>query len=832
MAKQMKNNGPGNGKQEQAGRRPARAKAERGRERPSPNRKSKIPKTVQDTIPYIQVYKNGIIETAEGYFTKSYILEDVDFKTSADDVARMIFDTFGNLINTFDSGMLAQFTVNNRHINKRDFEKSILARLKGDALDELREESNQVLRDKLKEGRSNMQHLKYMTICMQSESIDEVTARFSRLDTEVSTTIKKISGGETPPMTLMERLEVLYDMMNRGSEYGFYRRADMGEGESESFNFQWMKKQGLSTKDLIGPASMEFRPNYFRLDRKYARTLYLSNIPTRLSTDMIADVTELPLDIVTSLNIQPIEQEKAIKLVQRQLTKTKKDVMDAQKTAAKNGYSPDLIPENVKDAYEEASILMDEVTHGDQKCFLTSVLVMLYADSKEELEKDTKTIQSTVEKHLCKFKPLSMLQESGFKDSLPLCNMELGVNSLLTTKSTSVFLPYTMREVSQKGGFYYGLNAVSKNMIIYNRKSAVNSNGIILGMPGTGKSFSAKREMVNVALTTDDMIYVIDPQGEYAPLVKLLGGEEIEIRAGSDIYLNPLDMDIDYADDGDPIVMKSDYICSICEIVLGGIYGLSPMEKSIINRCVRFVYKDYMKHMMDLKHGGSGITIDREAMPTLQDLYEVLLSQDEDEARRIASALELYTDGSFDTFAHRTNVNTDSRIVAYNIAGMGENMRELGLNVCLNNIWNQIIENHKKGIRTWIYLDEFHLLTRLDSSAEFTKKVYKMARKWGGIPTGITQNVEDLLSSEKARAIINNCTFVYMLSQSPNDRDALAEIYSISDNQLPFITNGGFGQGLIYNGKSIIPFIDKFPEDTQLYRAMTTKPEDFVANMM
>ncbi len=791
----------------------------------------RLPRTIQETIPYKQVYKNGIIETTEGYFTKSYMLEDVDFKTSAEDISQMIFDTFGKLINTFDSNMLVQFTVNNKRINKRDFEKTILTKMKGDDLDELREENNQVLRDKLKEGKSNMQHLKYMTISIESDSIDDVIGQFSRLDTEVSTTIKKISGGETAPMTLMERLEVLYNMMNRDSEYPFYCRASIDNVERESFNLQWMKKQGLSTKDLIGPACMQFGPNYFKLDQKYARVLFLSNIPTRLSTDMIADVTELPLDIVTNLNIQPIEQEKAIKLVQRQLTKTKKDVMDAQKTAAKNGYSSELIPESVKDAYEEASILMDEVTHGDQKCFLVSVLIMLYADSKEELEKDTKTIQSTVEKHLCKFKPLSMLQESGFKDSLPLCNMELGINSLLTTKSTSVFLPYTMREVSQKGGFYYGLNAVSKNMIIYNRKSAVNSNGIILGMPGTGKSFSAKREMVNVALNTDDMIYVLDPQGEYTPLIKLLGGEEIEIRAGSDIYLNPLDMDIDYADDGDPIVMKSDYICSICEIVLGGVYGLTPMEKSIINRCVRYVYKDYMKHMLEMKADGSKVTIDKEIMPTLQDLYEVLLSQDEEDARRIASALELYTDGSFDTFAHRTNVNTDSRIVAYNIAGMGENMRELGLTVCLNNIWNQLIENHKKGIRTWIYLDEFHLLTRLDSSAEFTKKVYKMARKWGGIPTGITQNVEDLLSSEKARAIINNCTFVYMLSQSPNDRDELAAIYSISDNQLPFITNGGYGQGLIYNGKSIIPFIDKFPEDTRLYRAMTTKPEDFVANL-
>lgn len=792
-------------------------------------RASKVPKSVQDSIPYIQVYPNGIIEGTPGYFSKSYQLEDVDFKTAADNIEELIFDTFGQLINTFDAKMCVQFTINNQKINKKEFEKKILTRLQGDALDELREENNQILRDKLKEGRSNMKHVKYMTVCIESDSIDSVISQFSQLDTELSSTIKKVSGGETEPLTLLQRLELLYDLLNRDSDTTFYQKN--GEG-NESFNFKTMQKRGLTTKDCIAPMSIEFGKNYMKLGKKFARVLSLNTLPTKLSTDMLADVSELPLDMVTSINLQPIDPEQASKLVQRQLTKTKKDVMEAQKTAAKNGYSPDLIPEKTKNAYENAQIMMDDITHGDQKMFLTNVLVMHYADSKKDLDRDTKAIQQSVEKHFCKFKMLSTMQELGFRDVLPLCNMELGINHLLTTTEASVFLPYTTRELLQEDGFYYGLNAISKNMIIYNRKSAVNSNGIILGMPGTGKSFSAKREMVNVALNTQDMIYVVDPQGEYSPLIKLLGGEEIEIKAGSDIYLNPLDMDIEYADDGDPITMKSDYICSICEIVLGGIYGLSPIQKAIINRCVRLIYKDYMAHMMDLKRKGSTITIDREAMPTLQDLYEALLMQDEEDARYIAVALELYTNGSFDTFAHRTNVKTDARIVSYNIAGMGESMRELGLNVCLNNIWNQIIENHKKGIRTWIYLDEFHLLTRLDTSAEFTKKVYKMARKWGGIPTGITQNVEDLLASEKARAIINNCTFVYMLSQSPNDRDALAEIYSISDSQLPFITNGGCGQGLIYNGKNIIPFIDKFPEDTKLYQAMTTKPEDFNANLV
>lgn len=788
----------------------------------------KVPKSVQDSIPYIQVYQNGIIEGTPGYFTKSYRLEDIDFKTAADNIEDLIFNTFGQLINTLDAKMCIQFTINNQRISKKEFEKKILSHLKGDALDELREEYNQILKDKLKEGRSNIKNVKYMTVCVESESIDSVIGQFSQLDAELSATIKKISGGETLPMSLLERLELLYDLLNRDSETSFYQRN--GDG-TESFNYKVMKKRGLTTKDCIAPMSIQFGKNYMKLGKKYARVLQLSTLPTKLSTDMLADVIELPLDMVTTVNLQPVEPDQAEKLIQRQLTKTKKDVMEAQKTAAKNGYSPDLIPEKTKNAYENAQIMSDELNHGDQKMFLVNVLVMHYANSKEDLDRDTKAIRQSVEKHLCKFKVLSTMQELGFRDVLPLCNMELGTNRLLTTTESSVFLPYTTKELMEDGGCYYGQNAVSKNMIVYNRKNAVNSNGVILGMSGTGKSFSAKREIAHVALNTQDMIYVVDPQGEYSPFIKLLGGEEIEIKAGSDIYLNPLDMDIKYADDGDPITMKSDYICSLCEIVLGGIYGLSPIQKAIINRCVRLIYKDYMAHMMDLKSKGSSVTIDKEAMPTLQDLYEALLMQDEEDAKYIAVALELYTNGSFDTFAHRTNVKTDARIVSFNIAGMGESMRELGLNVCENTIWNQLIENHKKGIRTWIYFDEFHLMTRLDSSAEFTKKVYKMARKWGGIPTGITQNVEDLLASEKARAIINNCAFVYMLSQSPNDREALAEIYSISDSQLPFITNGGSGQGLLYNGKNIVPFIDRFPEDTKLYHAMTTKPEDFVENL-
>lgn len=794
------------------------------------NAKFKVCKTVQETIPYIGAYKNGVIETREGYFTKTFHLPDVDLKTSSDENVDLILGMFCNLINLLAPSMLMQITIDNKHVDEKVFQKDILCRMKGDSLDEYREEHNQVLIEKSKEGRSNIQHLKYLTISVEAQSIEDANSRFHNLSMQINNIIKKITNKETTALSLIERLNLLYDMMNRDTGT-FYKRAKINNKDIETFNYMWLKKHGLSTKDLIGPMSFRFRPNYIKMDDKFACVMQLRDLPTRLSPEIMSDITDLPINMVTTLNIQPLDQGLATRLVERQLTKAKKDVMEAQKKAGKDGYSQELIPEKIKKAYDDADYLLSDITDEDQKMFLINVSVMHYADSKEELKKNTEAIQSAVEKHLCKFRVMNALQELGFKDSLPLCVMSTSeMSKLSTTNEVSAFVPFSTKEMMQKDGFYYGLHAVSKNMLFHNRKLSVNGNGIILGMPGTGKSFAAKREIYQVGINTNDHIYIIDPQGEYTALVNLLGGEEIKIDINEDNYLNPMDMDLGYSEKGDPITTKSDYICSICEIALGGVYGLTPIQKTIINRCVRLTYRDYMKHIVDLQKKDPSITIDKEAMPTLQDLYESLLCQEEMEAREIATALELYIT-SLDKFSHRTNVNTNSRIQSYNIAGIGENMRELGLTVCFNNLWNKIIENHKKGIRTWIYLDEFHLLTRLDSTAEFTKKVYKMARKYGALPTGITQDVEDLLMSEKARALINNCSFVYLLSQSPINRDTLQEIYSISDNQLSYITNGGYGQGLIYDGRDMIPFIDEFPTDTKLYKTMTTKPEDFVADL-
>lgn len=782
------------------------------------------PKTVQQSIPYTNVYANGIIETMPGNFTKCYLLHDVNFKTAADDEQETIFSDFGNLLNTFGAEVKAEITIFNRNIDEEKFKRDTLLKMQGDAFDSYREEYNKILLSKINEGRNNIVHEKYLTVGIEAAGIDEAVVTFSRLDNEIGARIKKINGVETLPMSTEERLSLFHDIYNQDAQGQFGQKGKVKGHNAEQFDLRWLKKQGLTTKDMISPHSMYWQSNYFMLGDTYARTLYIDNLPTFLSTDLLPELSSVACNMLLSVHYDSMRQDKAIKLIRNQTVNINSNVVDAQKKASRAGYSADLISPELLKAQREAERIMGDVTSRNQKMFLVTTVVTIFAADKEELEKNTKAVQTVAGRFLCNFKPLNYQQEPGFTTSLPLAFNRIYVQRLLTTETASLFIPFSAQELSQKNGMYYGLNAVSRNMLLFNRTNSKNANGVILGTPGSGKSFSAKREMLNVFLGTDADVYIIDPEREYTPLAALFGGEVVKIAAGSKTYINPLDMDLDYADDDDPITLKSDFIGSLCETIIGGRYGLSPIQKSVIDRCVRQVYQPYMEHMKRL--ADKSITCDKSAMPTLDDFYELLLVQPEPEAQNIALALELYCRGSLDTFAHKTNVRTNSRFVVYDIKDIGTGMKEMGLQVCLNDIWNKIIENKKKGRRTWFYIDEFYLLTQTESSARFLQQIWKRARKWGGVPTGITQNVEDLLASKEARGIINNCDFVLMLNQSPLDRVELCHMLNISPTQASYITNADAGQGLIYTGKFIVPFIDKFPGGNSLYRAMTTKPDE------
>ena len=782
------------------------------------------PQTVQQTIPYMSVYSNGIIETVPGTYTKCYLLHDVNFKTATDEEQETIFTDYGNLLNTFGHEVKAEITIFNRNIDQEKFRQNTLLKMQNDGFDTYREEYNKILEAKINEGRNNIVHEKYLTVGINANGIDEAVITFSRLDTEIAARVKKVNGAETLPMSIEERLAVLYDIYNLDSETPFNTKMNVKGHEAKNFDLAWLKKQGITTKDIIAPPSMYFQPNYFKSGETFARTLYIDNLPTFLSTDLLPELSAVACNMLVSVHFDSMKQDKAIKLIRNQTVNINSNVVDAQKKASRAGYSADLISPELLKSQREAERIMGDITSRNQKLFLLTMVVTVFAEDKETLDKNTKAVQSVASRFLCTLKPLAYQQEPGFCTSLPLATNKVYVQRLLTTEAASLFIPFSAQELSQKNGMYYGLNAVSRNLLLFNRTNSKNANGVILGTPGSGKSFSAKREMLNVFLGTNADIYIIDPEREYTPLAALFGGEVVKIAAGSKTYINPLDMDLDYADDDDPITLKSDFIGSLCETIIGGKYGLAPIQKSVIDRCVRQVYQPYMDHMKRL--ADKSITCDKSAMPTLDDFYELLLQQPEPEAQNIALALELYCRGSLDTFAHKTNVKTNSRFVVYDIKDIGTGMKEMGLQVCLNDIWNKIIENKKKGKKTWFYIDEFYLLTQTESSARFLQQIWKRARKWGGVPTGITQNVEDLLASKEARGIINNCDFVLMLNQSPLDRVELGHMLNISPTQMSYITNADAGQGLIYTGKFIVPFLDKFPGGNSLYKAMTTKPDE------
>lgn len=790
-------------------------------------RANKVRATMQQTIPYKNVYQNGIIEVEEGVFSKCYTLEDINFRVATQEDQELKFQEYEKLLNAFGENVCAQICINNKSAKKEDVLSDVLIKPKNDNLNEYRDEYNQILRDKMTEGRNDIMSSIYLAVSIHAESIEQAVNAFNRLEIEIGKHIKKVTEQEMHTQSTEERLAIMHDIFNLYEEDAILSPSDISLEDSA--------KQGITSKDIVGPSGFKFEDEYFKMGNAYGRSLYLSSVPTFLSTDYIQSISEIPTNMLISVQYQSLDQEKSAKLVRRQLTNINANIVEAQQKAARGGYSMDMLPPELEAAQTSAKELMDDVTRRDQKMFYTTLVVTHFAETKQKLDEDTKLIISTSNNCLCVMKKLFFQQETGLRASLPLASNKLCVDQLLTSECASIFLPFSVVEINQKNGIYYGLNAVSKTLLLYDRTKGTNSNGLILGVPGSGKSFTAKKEIVCVALNTNDDIYIIDPESEYQPLISALGGEVIKLAVGRRVFVNPMDMDINYAKDtdgdSDPVTMKADFISSICETVVGKRRGLSSSERSIIDRCVRNLYQPYLKHIHEINlnrpEGSEEITCDRNAMPTLTDFYSLLLTQPEIEAQNLALALELYTTGSLDIFAHRTNVDTQNRFVVYDIREIGSSLKELGLRICLNDMWNRIINNFVKfGKRTWAYIDEFYLLLQSESSAVFLQQVWKRARKWMGVMTGITQNVEDLLNSPAARGIINNCNFILMLNQSPIDRMSLATLLKISEAQLSYITNSDPGQGLLYNGKTIVPFVDNFPKNTRLYELITTKPED------
>lgn len=782
-----------------------------------------LPKTAQDTIPYRNVYSNDIIESAPNYYTKMYQIEDINFRVASEESQLSIFKGFREFVDSFDSKLRVQIIINNRNMDEQTFLESIRCHMEKDDLNDLREELNQVLEDKMHEGRNNLTSDKYIVVGGEYPSIKEATVDFARLDNEIIRRFTSISEGRNDDairvVSIKDRLKILHDILNNGKE-----------NELTEVDFNTLREQHLSTKDAISPAGFRFTGKNFRMGDKWACCLYIKNYPSTLSTNFMSDLGSLPFNFTASFTLEPIEMDVAVKTIQSQMTAIRGDVIKAEKKAYQNMYSPDLISTDLKDAREQSETLMAQLRASEQKLYKFNMTIMILADSKDELTANVKSVTSLGNKYSIVFNNLMYQQEAGFRCALPLARNDVKVRRIMTSDSVSLFLPFTTKELMQKNGFYYGLNAVSNNMIVINRLNSKNYNGLILGQSGSGKSFCAKREMLSAYLSTTDHIYVIDPDSEYAHLAKILGGSVVKLAPGTKVYINPFDMDIHYGDsdtqaNANPVTLKSDYICMLCETAVGRRYELSNVERSIIDRVVIQLYEPYIRHMMNDIMDKS-ITCDTAASPTMDMFYDALMNQPEPEAQNLGLNMEIYCVGSSDLFSRRTNVDINNRFTVFDIKDIGNGMKEIGLQVCLNHIWNKMIENQRLGLRTRLYIDEFHVLTKTRSSIAYLQQIWKRARKWNGIPTGITQNVSDLLTSQEAVTIISNTEFIIMLGQSPADRIALQDMYHISDAQLTYITNSPPGQGLIYDGQTIVPFIDKFPQETKLYKLMSSKPEE------
>lgn len=783
-----------------------------------------IPKSVQQSIPYKAIYKNGIIEGNDGRFSKSYFLEDANFTIIAQNEQEVLFERYGEFLNMFPPEVNVQINIFNRNIDKEKYFDSVLLKHTRDGLDDLRDEMNSILISKINEGQNNLVREKYLTVSIDAEDIVIASNTFARLDTEISLALKAINNADTIPMTIEERLNMFYDIYNPSADISFSSKANIENQETAFFTVDMLTKYGITSKDVIAPHRLTFSGDYFISGETYGRVMFIDVLPSSLSTKLISEITDLPFRMLTSIQYQPVSQDKAVKMIKNQMVNINANVSAQQKKASRSGYSAAIISPDLMRTQDEAAKLMDAIQSRNQKMYFTTITVILFGNDLQELNKITKTLIATSSKYLVSFKKLSYQQEQGIATTIPLALNKLYAQKLLITETASLFIPFTAQELAHKNGFYYGLNAVSRNLIMYNRTHSKNANGVILGTSGSGKSFAAKREIFNVMLGTDSDIFIIDPEREYVALAILLGGEVVKIAPGSNTHVNPFDMDLGYADDEDPITLKSDFVGSLCETILGaGRYELSPIQKSVVDRCVRNIYLPYIEHMRTMP---ANVTCDISHSPTMRDFYDELLNQPEPEAQHLALALEIYVTGSLNTFSHKTNVNTSRRIVVYDIKDIGTGMKELGLQVCLNDIWNKTIANFYKKKRTWFYIDEFYLLTQTASSARYLQQIFKRARKWLGCPTGITQNIEDLLSSKEARSIINNCDFIMMLNQSPNDAQELAEMLKISPTQMSYITNANAGQGLLFTGKTIIPFIDNYPTDTKTFKVMTTTAEE------
>ena len=750
------------------------------------------------------MWPDGVCRVTDKYYTKTIQFQDINYQLAQNEDKTSIFEGWSDFLNYFDSSIHLQFSFLNLTAGDENFEQSIIIPDKEDGFDDIRKEYAEMLQNQLAKGNNGLVKTKYITFGIEAANIKEAKPRLERIEIDLMNNFKRL-GVSASPLNGKERLKVMYDMFHMDNQSPF------------RFNWDWLAPTGLSTKDFIAPSSFDFRDRHsFGFGDKFGEVSFYNIIASDLNDRTLADLLSMESSLVVGLHIQAIDQNAAIKNVKRKITELDEMKINEQKKAVRSGYDMDIIPSDLATYGGEAKKLLEDLQSRNERMFLITFLMLNTAPSKKQLNLNVKQAQSIAVQHNCQLVPLDFQQESGMVSCLPLGYNKISIQRGLTTSSTAIFVPFTTQELFQvdKEALYCGLNALSNNMIMVDRKNLKNPNGLILGTPGSGKSFSAKREIANVLLVTDDDVIICDPEGEYFPLVEAFHGQVVKISPTSKNYINPMDINLNYSDEDNPLSLKSDFILSLCELIVGGRDGLQPIEKTIIDRAVHIIYQAYLNNPCP------------ENVPILEDLYNTLRKQDEKEAKTLATALEIYVTGSLNVFNHRTNVDVNNRLVCYDIKELGKQLKKLGMLIVQDQVWGRVTANREAHKSTRYYIDEFHLLLKEEQTAAYSVEIWKRFRKWGGIPTGITQNVKDLLASQEIENIFENSDYIYMLNQAAGDREILAKKLGISQHQLSYVTQSGEGEGLLFYGNVILPFVDRFPKDLKLYSIMTTKPTE------